>query len=783
MIRAAAPSTPYDYLPSILARIDRGEGDALLPAAIRGYVQLGLYGPARELLDRLDPVALQSPDLAALRQTLTGQHTGQLSWNTCAGRLGRNLDVLVRRDERFAAIAEAWNAARDAYELYRTTDGNYQLCRRDSQNRRCWLGGLADHKQWAGRQPLQHDQRISMPNPYLLEGLGHGHYFRRVYDTTQDTFLGFSCALYVLERDPVAFAIALNLHDWRQVFADPRVMVFVGHDCLDRLATVLEADPDLPLPLSCVQLPRWSPELDPKPIDTVSRITAQRRHSGDEALARIEAQYAGRDTRYWAKRFAEALGGQGPPLRILSAVSIHTTFLQYSMRDAHHAFEQLGCRTRLLTEQSNHHVISETAYHRAIEEFDPDLFFLIDHLRGGHERLLPANLPMFTWDQDSLPQTFNRRVCATIGPLDVIAGLGKRHAVRALGVPRDKCLLAHVPTSLETFNPQRLPDHELAPYACDVSYVSNASQTPEEFHDEQRGQLEDDAGRDVLDQLYQMIRRAAGGPQINGHRGNELIHLIEGETGLQLADEFRNWLSQWYLWRLVDRIFRHQTLDWVAQWATQRGRTLHLYGHGWDNHPTLGPFARGFARNGHELRCIHQASAINLQVFPGGFIHQRAIDGLASGGFFLTRRTMADMDGPVVRRLCRRCDDLGINSTRQLLESPDPELQAALRAYREWSADPMDPDDPTLLPDLRMQAEHFTAVDVFPRFKDIVFDDQASFVALADRFVDDADLRAELTGGMHQAVVKHFSYDRQMQRFLQFHADYLKGRAQAGAVG
>lgn len=776
--RLARSATSYEYLPAVLAQLEQGAGPEYLSMAVRGYVELGLYAPARELLDQLDPVTGRSPDLAAARTALAGQRTGQLSWNTCAGRFRRNLDVLVQRDGCSAAIAEAWNAARDAYELYRTNDGNYQVCRLDPHGGRRWLGGLGDHKRWAEQQPLQHDEKTLMPDPYLLEGLGYGHYFHRIYEATLDTFLGYSCALYVVEPDPVAVAIALHLHDWQKVLADPRVMIFVGQDCLDRLAQMLEGDPDLPLPPSCLQLPRWSPGLDPRPVDAVYQIADRRRRSEEESFARIQARYAGRDARYWARRFAEALDGQGPPLRVLSAVSTHTTFLQYSMRDAHHALEQLGCQTRLLTERTRYHLISYSTYHRVIEEFDPDVYFIIDHLRGGHERQIPAGLPIFTWDQDQLPHVFNAQTCKKIGPLDVIAGLSKRHLIRSLGVPQDKCLHTHVPTSLETYNPQRLPDEELAPYVCDVSYVSNASQTPQQFHDEQRAQLKDNTGRRVLDRLYEMTCFAATtGPQINGHRGNELIHLVEQEMGLGLSDGFRKWLVSWYQWRLVDRSFRHETLFWVADWAQRGGRVFHLYGNGWGRHARLHPFARGFARNGHELRCIYQASAINLQIFPGGFVHQRAVDGLAAGGFFLTRRALADFGGPIVRRLCDRCEQLGIETTRQMLESTDPELHAAISAYREWAADPTDPDDATLPADLRLQAEHLAAADVFPRFAEIVFEDADSFAGLADRFLDDAPLRAEIAGGMHRAVLEHFTYGSHMRGFLRFHADHLQRQA------
>ena len=64
--------------------------------------------------------------------------------------------------------------------------------------------------------------------PFSFEGLGQGTYFRRVYQATLDTFLGYSCALYVVEPDPAFLAMALHLHEWGELLADDRIHCFIG---------------------------------------------------------------------------------------------------------------------------------------------------------------------------------------------------------------------------------------------------------------------------------------------------------------------------------------------------------------------------------------------------------------------------------------------------------------------------------------------------------------------------------------------------------------------------
>jgi hypothetical protein len=142
---------------------------------------------------------------------------------------------------------------------------------------------------------------------------------------------------------------------------------------------------------------------------------------------------------------------------------------------------------------------------------------------------------------------------------------------------------------------------------------------------------------------------------------------------------------------------------------------------------------------------------------------------------------MCDFEGRVIRRVLERCRELGIDTTQQMFDCTDPALREAIAVYRQWSHDPMDPSDAGVLPDLKFQAEHLTAADVFPRFDEIVFDDERSFAALADRFLDDDAGRADIARRMHQAVLEHFAYDSQMRRFLQFHAHYLESVASSGA--
>jgi hypothetical protein len=99
---------------------------------------------------------------------------------------------------------------------------------------------------------------------------------------------------------------------------------------------------------------------------------------------------------------------------------------------------------------------------------------------------------------------------------------------------------------------------------------------------------------------------------------------------------------------LNNALYRQQTLEWAAAAADDLGLTLGLYGNGWDRHPMLSRFARGPVGYGKPLEELTRRSKINLQVVPYFFMHQRLLDGLAAGGFFLVRLSATDV---LMRRL------------------------------------------------------------------------------------------------------------------------------------
>ncbi len=741
--------------------------------AIREYLSLRLIPPARELLDEAPGNDGDASPFAKLRESVSSIAGQAAQWSCHANRFEQNLRGLGYRPALVNALREAWSSHSDRLQLLVDSRGAHHLRRRDEAGRWSWGPWFADHQAEENARPLPDDVKSQMPGPYLFEGLGCGQFFERVYRETVKSFLSYSCPIYVVEPDTALLAAVLHLNDWSTILSDPRVIFFVGGDCLEQLRSCWDADFDLSWPMQAFTLRAFPPDHQPGAVAIVREAGLRREQAVRESLADLDRRYAARDAAYWSRRFSEALDG-GQPLRILASVSMHTTFLKHSMRDARRALESLGHHVRLLTEDRPYSIIGPLTYHNAIREFDPDLFLNIDHLRPECEVLIPRNLPILTWDQDQLPQVFTRENLQRVARHDFIVGCSKLHSV-SLGFNPSQYLNARVPTCPEQFSGPPLTDDETGRYSCDLSFISHASQTPKAFHEQERAAYRDPAVSRLLDAMYEMLpEQLARYTVVDGGVMNVVLAEARRRCGVaSMPEDLRHRLCGWYLWRLGDRMFRHEALEWAASWAKRRGRSFRIYGNGWERHPTLSEFASGPAGNGRELLCIYRASRINLQLMPAGFIHQRSLDGLTAGGFFLGRTTPDDFRGHILRRLIGRIDELGVQTVEELLNHRDETLREHLEGYFGDRMGRYDPVRINLLTLLRVNAELLHADEAFSDLPAVLFDSAARFESLADRYISDEGLRRSIAERMQAIVVDQFSYRTAMHQFLCAMRQYL----------
>ncbi len=783
----SAPVTDgtYGFVNAALSHlVDRPQDDDVRLKAAKAFLRLGIGVAARELLEGAGGAVREHPQFGQLVESIP-EGLGRQDWRSLKLRFDNNLRILAARGQDAESFGARWEEVRGQYELFMDANGVYQVRHRLPDGPAVYLPFLGDHTRLAEEAPLPQDIGQLMPGPYLFVGLDLGWYFARLWERTKDTFLGYSSALYIVEPEPVLVAVVLHLHDWRELLADERVMLFMGSDCVARFRRRLAGDENLLLPCEVYHLSKHRPMPGADVITVVDTIAGERVRRVSETASVLRERYEKRDASYWGRRFAEALEGSGPPLRILAPVSTHTSFLQYSMRDAKEAVERMGHEFRIITESTCYKTVAVGTYHDEILRSDPDLFFVIDHIRPEFGAIVPANLPVMCWDQDALPGVFTPEKVRQMSPLDTVVGLPKYECLAQFDCDPRQFLVAQMPTSPGQFDGSALTEEELDAYRCDVSYVSHASQTPQAFHESELAMYQDEGIRRLLNDLYPAVVQAVrSGVLIKGAMQRALLAESEARTGISVVDPtVRNRLIRWYLWRLCDRVFRHQALEWAAEWARSRGAALRIYGNGWDKHPTLAPFAAGPAQNGRELLCIYRASVINLQLMPAGFLHQRALDGLAAGGFFLTRACADDRRDPRFAALWERICERGLGSAAEVVRCGDEEMISEFRTLGQESGFRDEAGLEEMFMAMRVNAQSNHPDEVFPRFTELVFTGEASFAAAVDRFHVDADERQSFVEQMRRVVIERYSYETAMRCFLTFARDYFVALAHDSVVG
>lgn len=723
---------------------------------------------------------------------------GVVPWESRRRRLEANLAVLKKRWPDVAAlISTTWRAASSRYELVPDAAGRVNVRTRAADGTSPWLVGHADHAALAARD-VKLRVEGALPPAVLFDGVGLGWHLMEAYRQTHQTFLGACGAIYVVERDIETLAVALHLHDWREVFADPRVCLFAGAGADERFETFLQTDAHWPAPLVVCRTPgrlnqnaiqrdrahgavqsalcsgaeprttrNISQGAQPPVAERAARVAQQRAALADRLRAQIAERYAGRDAGWWAGRFGRG-GTSASPLRVLCLTSRHTTFLQYSMRDCIAALEALGCETRLLIEPTPYQALDATVVLRAQLDFQPDLILLLSRMRYEMpDRLHPA-IPSITWDQDALPWVFREELRGRFGPNDFLFGVKAIDATHIFGWPAARCRYAELATSERTYSHEPLPAADLAPYRCDVSFVSHASRPPEEEHPHVLAWLQHEPLRAVYSAVAErMLPVWRGDGAFPGPLHSEIYDAFERLRGRwPEADEFA--AVHQAAMRLADRVLRHTALEWVADWAERTGRRFHLYGNGWEKHPRLAAFARGRADNGEELRRIYQASAINLQLMGWGFLHQRALDGLCAGGFFLSRRSLWDDWMPRLRALDARLASAGVATLEDFERlgagAARDDIRAALAAV---GADPRWLANPYCAAARREAGLRRSTTDVFADYVRIVFDSAATFGRAAERYLANPAERGALAEAMRQAVQQGFSYQQRMREMLE----------------
>jgi hypothetical protein len=474
-----------------------------------------------------------------------------------------------------------------------------------------------------------------------LCGMGDGWLLNVLAQNPPTLFMDTQQAIFVLESEPQIVLHTLMIHDFGGVdapIAAERFRWFVGPRWLADLNDAVQRESTLGIPGITLQQGPNASEISAGVQAAVQCIVER-----DNAARREIEAYCATLT---PGVLAELLGENPPrPPRVLLLTTRFSTVLQYATRDAADAFRALGWDAQVLIEPSPSHRMYQPVIRRALAEFRPDVFFQIDHLRHEHRDLIPPNLAFVCWGQDHLPNLITADAGRRVGALDFVLTDNPGGYARNYAYPARQ-LIATSKLTVATESSELAPANAFSGEADDVVFVSNASRTPEQLLHEVTDTWDfSDIALNVLhDGAQRIVAQYNAGESVATYGEiRAVVRDVQAAHGLTLAPDELLTVSKWLTHPFNDALYRQQALRWAAAAAKELGLSLGLYGNGWDAHPDFATHARGPVAYGEPLRELTRRAAVNLQIVPYLCLHQRLLDGLAAGGFFLVRQNPNDV--------------------------------------------------------------------------------------------------------------------------------------------
>ena len=339
----------------------------------------------------------------------------------------------------------------------------------------------------------------------------------------------------------------------------------------------------------------------------------------------------------WSHRFDSIRSGE--PARILIVTTRYSTYIQHACEDLAATLKQQGHETLLLREPDAQSKLTPLLCLHAQQEFEPDCCIVVNYPRVMHEEYFPAGMPHVCWVQDAMAHLFSD-LPAEPEPTDFIAGHIYHKANGVQAYPQPNRLQFPVPISTRKFHPDPVANELRDRYACDIAYISHQSQPASIYHDTFVAQFPQhmhphfDTMRLRLDDIVQQWEAKPVNAALKSLRRD-----MAGGFGKPDDTQLQQMLWTQYLHPMLERLLRHQTLEWAVEIAETNNLQLRIYGNGWDTHPTLARFAQGQLPHGEALRAAYQCSRVQLHASSMGCGHQRIGECVLSGGLMLARRS------------------------------------------------------------------------------------------------------------------------------------------------
>lgn len=647
-----ASSSPWLYLrlafPALTNQPAPDPQLLLLTCGVLG--KLSLKHPCQLLLDRLPQALRAQPGPRAIEAALRTLPDDRLSTTSLIARARENLLTLLERrrgvdpgsihfstDEALLTRFELWQRSICGLSHHVGAGGTLLTLTREGH-----LHALVDPlpaNTFTPTTPAKPHETI------YLAGCNNPETILAAHALSAPRALGMRTRLVLIETNLDTFFTTLGQRDLQAVLGDPLVDILLGECALNELGALLHAR--LHLDLSGVVV---GPEPLNQHCDAILRQALADQHDQTQQLAsELTQRHDARDDAWYQQRWTTAAKpGSSQPLRILLTTTRYSTFVKHSINDMARALTALGHTPLVLIEPDDASRMTTLALVQTALRFDPDLFLCINHLRSAVCGPLLRNVPFACFIQDRMPALFTTHAGLSQDRRDFVLGHLHPELFSTFRYPRTNSLMAPVPVCEEKFAAAAAPlptdRATLDRLTCEIAYVSHQSATPESLRDDLRVHKPR-----FIDALYERL-------QVEIHEGlftltvhsisdltRELLRTTIPSAQPPTSEQLAEVVSQAAL-PMAERFLRQQMLSWASELCRERSWRLHLFGRGWENHPTLSEHAKGPLHHGDELPLSYRLARVHLHAGMGGIHHQRPMECALAGGVCAVRIKRHDVD-------------------------------------------------------------------------------------------------------------------------------------------
>jgi len=596
-----------------------------------------------------------------------------------------------------------------------------------------------------------------------LCGVGDGYLLSHFASHPPELFLDRELTIYILEPHPEVLLHVMMIHDLSEEdgpFAQKRFQWCLGADWALQIESLLRKRVYLPYPEHFLALSMVGVMMEKR----IHQLAADFVTWEEGMVREIHERYAGRTREAWV----ELLSDSPPrPPRAMLITSRFTTVLQYSTKDIAEGLMEEGWETEIIIESERFEGTSNRAILATLLKFEPDVVIQIDHLRYELEKFYPKELPFVCWIQDDLPNLTTRKAGDTIGLRDFVLTGASPVYVNKYKYPERQII--HL-EKLTRGSSQEF--HHCGEGPPDLVFVSNASQVPREAIQRVAEEFSE------VDGLGEIIE-ASGLKMMSVYEsGDSIISVIKIRSIIEVETKSRGgqWKSEEHLDKLAIRmsgilnnaLYRQQALDWVVGVADDLGLSLELYGQGWEDNPKYARFARGYIQYGQPLEELTRRAKINLQILPYSCMHQRLLDGLSAGGFFLIRGNPLDLLARKIGIYIREAVQYGAKSIEDAFEKLESNTANGFRQCLKERAATIELYGSDCIRRYRGLSEEDQ--NLFckypPHYDEVIFHDALSLRDRLEHFLSHPECRSQVQAEMRNWVNQHYTYRSAWKRIM-----------------